>query len=73
MKDNFIHLTNYAINKTNKKFIFNTSEQNMNIGHKRSLTSIYNYLKNLGFNIAEIKLKIDRMIVKTLLVGRPML
>lgn len=25
LKDNFVHLTNYAINKNNKKFIFNTS------------------------------------------------
>jgi tubulin polyglutamylase TTLL6/13 len=73
MKDNFIHLTNYAINKTNKKFVFNTSETNMNIGHKRSLTSIFNYLKNRGVDVDEIKRKIDRLIVKTLLVGKPML
>lgn len=73
LKDNFIHLTNYAINKTNKKFVFNTSETNMSVGHKRSLTSIFNLLKNKGFNIEEIKRKIDRLIVKTLLVGKPML
>jgi tubulin polyglutamylase TTLL6/13 len=51
MKDNFIHLTNYAINKTNKKFVFNTTEQNMNFGHKRSLTSIFNYLKSRGVEV----------------------
>lgn len=25
LRENYIHLTNYAINKNNKKFIFNTS------------------------------------------------
>lgn len=45
----------------------------MNVGHKRSLTSIFTLLRNKGYNIDEIKKKIDRMIVKTLLVGKPML
>jgi tubulin polyglutamylase TTLL6/13 len=45
----------------------------MNVGHKRSLTSIYNLIKNKGYNVEEIKKKIDRLIVKTLLVGKPML
>jgi tubulin polyglutamylase TTLL6/13 len=73
MKDAFIHLTNYAINKCNKKFVFNTSDQNMNTGHKRSLTSVYKYLASIGVDVDIIKKKIDKMIVKTLLVGKPML
>ena len=68
-----MHLTNYAINKGNKNFVFNTSETNMNIGHKRSLTSIYNLLRLRGVDIKTIKDKIDSLIVKTLLVGKPML
>ena len=44
MKDVHMHLTNYAINKNNKKFIFNNSEKDMNKGHKRSLTAIYIYI-----------------------------
>ena len=34
----FMHLTNYAINKLNPKFIFNESVQEDSKGHKRSLT-----------------------------------
>lgn len=41
LKKQYIHLTNYAINKKNPKFIYNTSVKNMNVGHKRSLTSIF--------------------------------
>ena len=73
LKDNFVHLTNYAINKNNKKFIFNTSDKQMHVGHKRSLASIYNILKRKEVDIAAIKDKIDDLIVKTLLVGKPML
>jgi len=36
-----MHLTNYAINKDSPNFIFNENVENMNVGHKRSLTSIY--------------------------------
>ena len=43
-KDNLdnmcMHLTNYAINKDNPNFVFNEDENNMDIGHKRSLTSV---------------------------------
>jgi tubulin polyglutamylase TTLL6/13 len=43
-----MHLTNYAINKNSKNFVFNKSHKNMNEGHKRSITATFNYLKKLG-------------------------
>lgn len=36
-----MHLTNYAINKDNENFIFNEDENKDNVGHKRSLKSIF--------------------------------
>ena len=45
----------------------------MHIGHKRSLTSIFNLLKQRGVDVPAIKTKIDQLIVKTLLVGKPTL
>lgn len=68
-----MHLTNYAINKNNKNFIFNNSEKDMNKGHKRSLTAIYNYLSLKGIDVNKMKSKIDEMIIKTLIVGQPMI
>jgi tubulin polyglutamylase TTLL6/13 len=35
-----MHLTNYAINKKNPKFVFNEHEEDDDVGHKRSFTSI---------------------------------
>ena len=34
-----MHLTNYAINKLSPNFIFNKSEEEDNMGHKRSLSA----------------------------------
>ena len=68
-----MHLTNYAINKNNQKFIFNKSSKNMEKGHKRSLTAIYNYLTKIGVDTSNLKKKIDEVIVKTLIVGQPMI
>ena len=51
MKENYVHLTNYAINKNNKKFVFNKDEAQMDKGHKRSITSVYKYLEAKGANL----------------------
>lgn len=40
-----MHLTNYAINKENPNFEFNTNENEMDVGHKRSLTSVFKFLE----------------------------
>jgi tubulin polyglutamylase TTLL6/13 len=46
-----MHLTNYAINKKNPKYIFNNSVHSMNIGHKRSLTSVYKNIEKKGGSV----------------------
>ena len=33
----YMHLTNYAINKFSSKYVFNESEKNDGVGHKRSV------------------------------------
>lgn len=39
-----MHLTNYAINKNSDKFEYNEDAEDDDVGHKRSLTSILEYL-----------------------------
>lgn len=67
-----MHLTNYAINKLNPKFIFNTSSKDMSIGHKRSLSSVMNLIGQMGFNVSEIKRKMKDLIIKTFISGLPL-
>lgn len=50
-----MHLTNYAINKDSPNFIFNESTKEMNVGHKRSLTSVYEYLAKEGYDVETLK------------------
>jgi tubulin polyglutamylase TTLL6/13 len=68
-----MHLTNYAVNKNNPKFVFNTSESNMGVGHKRSLSSVMKYFENLGKDVKKLKSKIKDLIVKTLVTGMPLI
>lgn len=46
-----MHLTNYAINKESPNFIFNESSTEMDIGHKRSLSSIYKLIEDQGNDV----------------------
>jgi tubulin polyglutamylase TTLL6/13 len=41
LKDVYMHLTNYAINKLSSSYIENDNEDGMGDSHKRSLTQIY--------------------------------
>jgi len=68
-----MHLTNYAINKDNPKFIFNESVSNMDVGHKRSLTSVYKHIENQGQNVEALKERIYDIIIKTIITGYPTL
>ena len=50
-----MHLTNYAINKDNPNFIFNNDSKRTDVGHKRSLSSVYISMQKLGVDIDNIK------------------
>jgi hypothetical protein len=42
----FMHLTNYAINYKNKNFEFNTDINDSNHGHKRTFSSILEFIRS---------------------------
>ena len=69
----YMHLTNYAINKNNKNFIFNSDAENANVGHKRSLSFVWKYIDEHGGNSRSLQRKIRRCIVKTLCAVQPQL
>ena len=49
------HLTNYAINKENSNFIFNTDSTKADVGHKRSLTTVFQQIEKQGGDIEMIR------------------
>ncbi|OMJ66741.1 hypothetical protein SteCoe_36318 [Stentor coeruleus] len=73
LNDMCMHLTNYAINKNNPKFEFNSNESEDFKGHKRSLTSFFKHLSNEGENIEELWAEICHIITKTVCIVQPLL
>jgi len=41
LEDMCMHLTNYAINKDNPNFVFNTDKKKMDVGHKRGIKVVF--------------------------------
>ena len=68
-----MHLTNYAVNKENPNFVFNESVSDMDVGHKRSLTSVYRKIEEDGHDVEELKRKINDIFIKTIITGYPTL
>lgn len=70
-KNNFMHLTNYAINKRNKNYVKGGLEDDED-AHKRSILSVFNTLeKEQGADIDKIWTGIKEIIIKTLLGVQP--
>ena len=42
INDLYMHLTNYSINKFNKDFVFNTDNKSEDVGHKQSVSAVFN-------------------------------
>ena len=57
-----MHLTNYSVNKKNPEYIFNRDDENDFIGHKRSFSSILNWLKDKNYNIDKFIKDIHKII-----------
>jgi tubulin polyglutamylase TTLL6/13 len=69
-----MHLTNYAINKHNENYVYNENAEDNDIGHKRSLKAVFEYLKEEeNHNTGRLWDEIKDIIVKTLITANPML
>jgi tubulin polyglutamylase TTLL6/13 len=47
--------------------------ENMDVGHKRSLTSVYKHIQSQGQDVDALKQRIYDIIVKTIITGYPTL
>ena len=61
-----MHLTNYAINKSNSNYIQNKGSDNDDLGHKRSLTFALKYIEEMGHDSARVLHDIKATIIKTI-------
>ena len=69
----YMHLTNYAINKSHKDYEKNKTSSEDSIGHKRSLTYTMKYISEKGFDSEKVMADIKDTIIKSLLTVQPAL
>lgn len=62
----YMHLTNYAINKSSAKFEANKGSDKDDSGHKRSLTFAMKYIDERGHDSKAVLSNIKAVIIKTL-------
>ena len=66
-----MHLTNYSINKNAENFEANEDSAEDDIGHKRSVSSIFKYIEEnepqSGLTVQKLWSQIDDIAVKTLI------
>uniref|UniRef100_A0A8R1HUV5 Tubulin--tyrosine ligase-like protein 5 n=1 Tax=Caenorhabditis japonica TaxID=281687 RepID=A0A8R1HUV5_CAEJA len=63
----FVHLTNYSINKFSTSFVRNESMTAEDLGHKWTLGALLRYMENEGKDAKLLMLRIEDLIVKSLL------
>lgn len=65
----FMHLTNYAINKNSDNFVFNEDQDDDSAGHKRSMTAIWEHLREneKGCDVDKLWSDIQDIITKTII------
>lgn len=63
----FVHLTNYSVNKKNEKFVQNSDYRKDNVGHKWSLTALFQRLRSQGVDTEGVWVKIYDVIIKSVL------
>jgi len=68
-----VHLTNYAVNKTNPNFEENTNPDDPSDGHKRSWEAVADYLRKQNLDVDTMMKEIEDLLIKTLIAVQPSL
>ncbi|KAG7463983.1 hypothetical protein MATL_G00182420 [Megalops atlanticus] len=70
LRNKFMHLTNYSVNKKNSEYQSNSDDKACQ-GHKWSLKALWQYLGARGVNTILIWEKIKDIIIKTIIASEP--
>ena len=71
LHNQYMHLTNYSINKHSSKFVQNHDASADDTGSKWSLSALRRHLTRCGVNVSRLNALIDELIVKTLVAVEP--
>ena len=73
LRNYFMHLTNYSLNKMSPKFIYSEELTEIHLGSKRTLTSLWKSIEKEGFDKENILESIEELIVNFLKSMQPFL
>ncbi|GMR57308.1 hypothetical protein PMAYCL1PPCAC_27503, partial [Pristionchus mayeri] len=65
--DEFVHLTNYSVNKNSKNFVRNETLEAEDYGHKWTLGALLRHLEERGVDGRLLMLRIEDLVTKSLL------
>ncbi|KAK4873639.1 hypothetical protein RN001_012999 [Aquatica leii] len=68
LKDRYMHLTNYSINKLSSMYTAN-EDANSCKGHKWTLSKLWEYMGNRGVDTKTLWKNLKRLVIKTLISG----
>ena len=71
LHNQYMHLTNYSINKHSSKFVQNNDATADDTGSKWSLSALRRHLTRCGVDVPRLNALIDELIVKTLVAVEP--
>ena len=71
MKEKFVHLTNWSINKNSENFVKNNDTQKDDEGSKWSFQALFKKYTEMGINTTELWSKIHDIIIKTIISSEP--
>ena len=71
MGNRFSHLTNYSINKRNKRFVVNKEAEADNVGQKWSITALNKHLANNSVDVPQLWARIYDLIIRTIIACEP--
>ena len=67
LDDTYKHLTNFSINKNAEKFVVNQDADSDDVGHKWSLSALFDHLDAHGYDVARLWRDMKEVAVKTLI------
>ena len=73
LRNYYMHLTNYSLNKMSPKFVYSEELTEMHLGSKRTLTSLWKSIEKEGIDKAAILDNIEELIVSFLKSMHPFL
>ncbi|KAF7267058.1 hypothetical protein GWI33_019661 [Rhynchophorus ferrugineus] len=72
LKDRYMHLTNYSINKLSSQYTAN-EDANACHGHKWTLTKLLEYMHNEGVDTKTLWKNLQQLVIKTIISSEPLI